>query len=101
MQIIQSQQNIVERVIRDKDGRLIRARFVVYEVSGRIKARLIDFVYLAEQILLNGAVFALNGFSKTKDVISQYFRNTFSYNLNIVSNSLYFNGSKPRAPTFI
>jgi len=101
MQIIQSQQNIVERVIRDKDGRLIRARFAVYEVGGRIKARLIDFVYLTEQALLAGAVFALTGFSKARDLVSQYFRNTFSYNLNIVSNSLYFNGSKPRAPTVI
>ncbi|MES3004693.1 MAG: hypothetical protein V4690_01115 [Patescibacteria group bacterium] len=101
MQIIQSQQNIVEKVIRDKEGRLVRARFAIYESAGRIKARLIDFVYIAEQTLLNGAVFALNGFSKIKKAVSQYYKNVFSYNLTLVSNSLYFNGSKPRAPTFI
>ncbi len=93
MQIIQSQQNIVERVIRDKEGRLVRARFAIYESAGRIKARLIDFVYLTEQALLNGVTFALHGFSKAKDIVSQYYRNAFSYNLNLVSNSLYFEKS--------
>ena len=66
-QIIQSQGlpagrhgNIVEKVLRDKEGKLIRARFFVYENGGRIKARLLDFVYIAEQALLNGAKFLLS-----------------------------------------
>ena len=36
MQLIKSQGNIVEKVLRDKEGKLIRARFFVYENGGRI-----------------------------------------------------------------
>ncbi|KKR45455.1 MAG: hypothetical protein UT81_C0013G0020 [Parcubacteria group bacterium GW2011_GWA2_40_14] len=98
MQIVQTKSHIVEKTLRDKEGRLIRARFCVYESAGRIKARLVEVAYLPEkahQITL----FALSGFSKKetwtrsvqvgKKVVSPYFK----------SNSLYFSGSKPRAPT--
>lgn len=100
MNIIQSQGNIVEKVLRDKEGKLIRARFFVYENGGRIKARLLDFVYLAEQTLLNGANFLLSTLSKTKTIVTKFssvktYTTPFSI-LDIIS----FSGSKPRAPTF-
>ena len=46
MQIVNSKVNIIEKVLRDKQGRLVRARFQVYEIAGRIKARLLDFTYI-------------------------------------------------------
>lgn len=98
MQLIQSQGNIVEKVLRDKEGKLIRARFFVYENGGRIKARLLDFVYLAEQALLNGAGFLLSTISKTKSIVSKVFVSSLeplTYNLT----TIFSIGSKPRAPT--
>ena len=99
MQIIQSKSSLVEKVLRDREGRLVRAVFCVYENDGRIKARLVDFVYITEKVLKN-TVFALSGFTKTKSspipsvgervIVSPYF----------VSDILYLSGSKPRAPTF-
>ncbi|MEQ1500020.1 MAG: hypothetical protein ABL917_01455 [Parcubacteria group bacterium] len=100
MNLTRSQSNIVEKVIRDKDGKLIRARFFVYENGGRIKARLLDFVYLAEQVLLNGTNLFLSTFSKTKTIISKFSdvkKYTFAFK---TLNTIYFSGSKPRAPTF-
>ena len=91
--------NTVEKIIRDKQGRLIRATFYVYENAGRLKARLVDFVYLSDKVLRN-TVFALSGFAKTKfsprchlgemAIISPYF----------AFDILYSSGSKPRAPSF-
>ncbi|TSC70741.1 MAG: hypothetical protein CEO12_117 [Parcubacteria group bacterium Gr01-1014_46] len=99
MNIIQSQSNIVEKVLRDKDGKLIRARFFVYENGGRIKARLLDFVYLTEQILLNGANFLLSTVSKTKTTVTKFFG--FSqYSIFFIQYSIFNLGSKPRAPTY-
>lgn len=97
MQIVQSKSNIVEKVLRDKEGRLVRARFQVYEVAGRIKARLIDFSIIET---LTGAVFALAGFIKNK--ISEAL-NSFEKTFTVPTLSfetIYTNGSKPRAPTF-
>ena len=101
MQVIKSQSNIVEKVLRDKEGKLIRARFFVYENGGRIKARLLDFVYLAEQTLLNSANFLLSTLSKTKTIVTKFssvktYTTPFSI-LDIISIS----GSKPRAPTLV
>jgi len=101
MQVIKSQSNIVEKVLRDKEGKLIRARFFVYENGGRIKARLLDFVYLAEQVFLEGANFLLSTLSKAK-VLATKFSDVKTYTtpfsiLDIIS----FSGSKPRAPTLI
>lgn len=99
MQIAKSQGNIVEKVLRDKEGKLIRARFFVYENGGRIKARLLDFVYLAEQTLLNGANFLLSTVSKTKAIVSKLsVVNNYTSPFTIL-NIIYFSGSKPRAPT--
>lgn len=97
MQIIQSQQNIVEKVLRDKEGRLVRARFQVYEVAGRIKARLIDFSIIET---LKGSVLSLSNFIKEKTVqLVQVFEKTFTAP-HFAFEIIYVNGSKPRAPTF-
>lgn len=99
MQITRSQSNIVEKVLRDKEGRLVRARFQVYEVAGRIKARLLDFVYLDIKELA-GKVLSLA--SKIKEAFSQF---TFPHKtlvpVFVKTETLDINGSKPRAPTFI
>lgn len=100
MQIVKSQGNIVEKVLRDKEGKLIRARFFVYESGGRIKARLLDLVYLTEQVLLKGkelllSIFKKDNFSKAKNILGISLE-AESYNLTTIFNL----GSKPRAPTF-
>jgi hypothetical protein len=99
MQLVLSKSNYVEKILHDKDGRLVRATFCVYENGGRIKARLVDVVYLDEYQGLDSKTSELFGFvAKQKienvcdsvfDIVSPYF-----------SNILYFSGSKPRAPTF-
>ncbi len=100
MQVTRSQSNIVEKVIRDKDGKLIRARFFVYENGGRIKARLLDFVYLAEQVLLSSANFLLSVASKTKAVFKKIFNVSLTPSTYTL-DPILISGSKPRAPTFI
>lgn len=97
MQITRSQQNIVEKILRDKEGRLVRARFSVYENAGRIKARLLDFTYIEA---LKGTVLSLSNFIKAKtDEVFRIFET--SYVSPLFSLTLNFTGSKPRAPTFI
>ncbi len=96
MQIINSQSQIVEKVLRDKEGRLVRARFYVYEVAGRIKARLLDFSYIET---LKGTVTKL--VSSFKKIVVKH-SNFLNKTLEIVfvsPKAIYFNGSKPRAPT--
>lgn len=97
MQIIQSQSNIVEKVLRDKEGRLVRARFQVYEVAGRVKARLLDFSYIES---LKGTVLSLSNYINKKAVcFVQSFNKTFVSPF-FPTKALAFTGSKPRAPTF-
>ena len=99
MQIVQSKSNIVEKIIRDKQGRLVRATFAVYENGGRIKARLVNFVYLTNNFL-TGAVLALKGLSnKIKLGFKIYFKQLVPIPVE-TSETLYSSGSKPRAPTF-
>ena len=100
MQIIRSKQNIVEKIFRDKSGRLVRAEFCVYENGGRIKARLVDFKYLDEPAQIKGKVFSLSGIttsnnSKLGHAVSK-FRVASPY---FTFETLNFIGSKPRAPT--
>ncbi len=99
MQIGHLKGNIIEKVLRDKEGRLVRARFCVYERNGRIKAQLLDFVYIVEQVLLGTAQFVLQGIVAAKTALSYTFKKIVSESFN-TEESLYFIGSKPRAPTF-
>jgi len=99
MQITQSKQNIVEKILRDREGKLVRARFYVYERNGRIKAQLLDFVYVAEQVLLNSAIFALQGIKEVRRNLSDFSKKIVSNSLNFKKEVLNFTGSKPRAPT--
>ena len=97
MQIIESNSKIVEKVLRDKEGRLVRASFQIYEVAGRVKARLIYFTYIET---LKGAVLSLSNFIKPKIVqlghsVSKLWTNPF-----VSFEILNLCGSKPRAPTF-
>ena len=89
--------NTVEKILRDKEGRLVRATFYVYESAGRIKARLVDFVYLSEEFV-KSATFFLTGFSKTNTQGNPVY-NPKSVISSFVSEILFFSGSKPRAPT--
>ncbi len=65
MQIIQAKTNFVEKIIRDKDGRLVRATFSVYENGGRIKAKLVDYVYITAGAIC-GKILSLAGFNSKK-----------------------------------
>ncbi len=97
MQLIVSNKKIVEKVIRDKNGKLVRARFVIYENAGRIKARLIDFVYIEA---LKGSILSLSNFIKEKkSVVTEVFKKTFISPFTSQTSILYSLGSKPRAPT--
>ena len=88
--------NFIERIIYDKNGRLVRATFCVYQRDGRIKARIVDLSYINQ---ITGKILTLPGLFKkiksskktggSKSTASPY----FSFNL------LSFLGSKPRAPT--
>jgi hypothetical protein len=97
MQIVSQQGNIVEKVIRDRDGQLIRAKFFVYQVAGRVRARLVDFSYIGE---LAGKILSLvtPTFSKLNQKIRHFDADFFA---RTTKNNLAFFGSKPRAPTLI
>ena len=90
--------SFVQRIIRDKNGQLVRATFCVYECSGHIKARLIT-AELIQEVLPYKKIFALAGF------VQKEFRNWILNVGKVVSpyfslNTLFFSGSKPRALTF-
>ncbi|MFZ2715604.1 MAG: hypothetical protein WAZ44_00005, partial [Minisyncoccia bacterium] len=51
MKIVQSNNQYFDKILRDKEGKLVRATFCVYESSGRIKARLISLSYLEEKAI--------------------------------------------------
>lgn len=100
MKIINSQNQIVEKVFRDKNGKLIRATFAIYENAGRVKARLIKFVYI-ETLALAGKVLSLFGNIKNK---FKNFEKSVSFLINIPKlkfERILINGSKPRAPTIL
>lgn len=90
--------NYIERVIRDKNGQLVRATFCVYECSGQIKARLVSAEYIKEDVVENNITPILVGFvQKGLKNFIEYVGETASPYFNL--NTLYFSGSKPRAPT--
>ncbi len=100
MQLVHTKENIIEKIIRDADGRLVRATFAVYENGGRIKARLLHAVFLDESVTIeSNRILSLGGFVPLQTIssgilpfakiVSPYFSNNLLYSL----------GSKPRAPT--
>lgn len=95
MQIIQSKSSFIEKILRDKEGKLVRAKFCIYENGGRIKARLVDVVYLDEN---NTETLALSGIKTSADYFSKIFDKEFVSPF-VTLNTLYSSGSKPRAPT--
>jgi len=100
MQIIQSQSNIVEKIIRDKEGRLVRATFCVYENGGRIKAKLVDYVYITAGAICGKVLSLSSNLSKSLfDTKTKTFGSRV-YSLFYIQNSIFYFGSKPRAPTF-
>lgn len=99
MQLTTPKGKFIEKIIRDKNGKLVRASFCVYECNGRARAHLLNAEYINEnrkidngKILLDFTTHSIEKyelvFSKNK-IASPYFN----------SNLLYSSGSKPRAPT--
>ncbi len=87
----------VEKIIRDKNGQLVRATFCVYECDGHIKARLIT-AEIIKEVLSNKKTVSLPGFVKEElQNFVEYIGATVSPYFSL--NTLYFFGSKPRAPT--
>ena len=99
MNLISKQENIIEKIIRDTDGRLVRATFAVYESNGRVKARLLHVVFIDEPAEIENTVLKLGGF-----VLPKTFRSAIFPSHKIISpyfsNLLYVSGSQSRAPTF-
>ncbi len=97
MNLVQSKSNIIEKVLRDKEGRLVRASFQVYENAGRLKARLLDFVYI-DIPQIAGKILSIA--SAIKEAILKV---EFSYEapafVFVKSKNLESSGTKPRAPT--
>lgn len=98
MQLTRSKSNIVEKVCRDANGRLVCATFCVYESGQHIKARLVKVVYLEEKLQISSRNLSLAGFQTQK---------TFNTKIEFggkkvspfISFDIYSFGSKPRAPT--
>lgn len=100
MQITPSKGNIVEKVMRDKQGRLVRAKFFIYESAGRIKARLIDFTYVVEMVSIAAAQAFLPFYNKIKSDLVNFFAKKELAFVPVKTDDIDYSGSKPRAPTF-
>src|SRR4051812_42185052 len=96
MQLAKS--NFIEKILRDADGRLVRATFCVYENGGRIKARLVSTVFLEENLSENKILF-LNGQVATPEISSEVSNSHSITSPYFDSRLLHISGSKPRAPT--
>ena len=91
----------VEQIIRDTNGRLVRATFYVYESHGRVKARLTNVTFLEEAVALapiTRSLFSTPTHARARETISTFFSHTISPYWS--ANFLYSLGSKPRAPTY-
>ncbi|MEI6843364.1 MAG: hypothetical protein WCK48_02570 [bacterium] len=98
-QIAQPRGNFIEKIIRDANGRLLRATFCVYENGGHIKARLLSAVYIEESSL--GSQTPVLADLKAKETYSTtLFRNSKIVSPFSTSYLYYILGSTPRAPTF-
>ena len=100
MQISPRTGQTVEKIIRDANGRLVRATFYVYQSGTRLRARLISSEFVEQVKGIAAKVLTLPGFCP-KTVfgnLAYFFSSIESPYFN--SSLLYFVGSKPRAPTF-
>lgn len=100
MQLTPLRLNTIEKILRDKEGRLVRATFCVYENGGRFKARLVSAVVIDESSIIENKILTLAGVAEkgvrplSFHVLKRKGSDPF------FSNLLYTSGSKPRAPTF-
>jgi hypothetical protein len=99
MQLARHNQQLIEKIIRDKQGRLVLATFCVYEQLGRVKARLVSATYLEENVALENKTFALPGFTVKQPLITEVIRHTKIVSPYFNIFNLDLSGSKPRAPT--
>lgn len=100
VKLTQSKNQYFEKILRDKDGKLVRATFCVYENGGRIKARLLEYVYVTSGAI-SGKVLSLASIvSKTVFDIENGLNSFLEHGtFNLVT--IYSLGSKPRAPSFV
>ncbi len=91
--------SIIEKVFIDAQGRTVRARLFVYESAGRLKARVLEAVFvesLPQGVWILSAPQVIAVIPKAvkqigKAIVSPYFVNCKEF--------LYCLGLKPRAPT--
>jgi hypothetical protein len=97
-QVLKQNSNIVEKILRDSQGNLVRVTFCIYEYEGRVKARVVK-VEKFNNACLKTPTLVLSGFVSKKSqpvlgnnvskIVSPYFSTSI----------LFKTGSKPRAPT--
>lgn len=99
MQLTTPKGNFIEKIIRDNNGRLVRATFCVYENLGRVRAHLLNITYIEEKLSLENKILFLAGKTTKNDFVEKIylFQKTVSPYFN--SDLLFSLGSKPRAPT--
>jgi hypothetical protein len=99
MQLAQPRGNLIEKIIRDTQGRLVRATFCVYIQGDQVKARLINAVLIEQTTILENTILALSGSCTAH---TSYKNISFVHSFvspYIDTDLLYTAGSKPRAPT--
>lgn len=99
-QLITTKTNIVEKILRDENGKLVKARFYIYQNGGRIKARLLDFSYINESNKIEDQILKIFGCVKSNECVSRILNKKESVSPYFYNNLIYLSGSKPRAPTF-
>ena len=87
-----------ERLVRDGSGRLARATFFVYENGGHLKARLVSAVLINEKCLGNKTGLLCGAVAKNEFVF-ETLDCTPIVSSFVFLNTIYYSGSKPRAPT--
>ncbi len=100
MQLTSPRGNLIEKIVRDGQGRLVRATFCVYENGGRIKARLLHAVVLEESAAIENKTLLLTGLASPKNYSHLVIQSSNIVSPYFNSNLLYSLGLQPRAPTF-
>lgn len=99
MQLAHPRGNLIEKIVHDGQGRLVRATFCVYEDNGRIKARLIQAILIEEVPAIQNKILSLANLNPKKVIHSEIVYQSRIISPYFNNNLLYFSGSKPRAPT--